>query len=440
MQNPTFIVLGASLDTGNLGVSALLASTVKCIHVASPTARIRLFDGVRNPTPQMVQLADGSVIELDRVGVRCNKTVWRKNHLVVLLLMAVIGRCLPKAWRAKLWNSNPFLRAILEARAVLDITGGDSFSDIYGLRRMILGSLRKILVILLDRDLILLPQTYGPYASHIARMLARWILRRAAGIYSRDHEGLDQITRLMGSKSMRTKPQFCPDVAFTLDAIAPAEIRTLPAPMPPKGTQSIIGFNVSGLLWNGGYSRDNMFGLHGDYKKLVASIVERLLEQPDTAILLVPHVFPDSSIAVESDPLACREVFNQFKDRFPNRIFLAEGQYNQSEIKYVIGQCDFFLGSRMHACIAAISQGIPAVGLAYSKKFLGVFGSVGIPEMVVDLRNASTESIVNTVMDRYQSRASAADQLENMIPQVQESIYRSVESFMVTPQPCEALV
>jgi colanic acid/amylovoran biosynthesis protein len=433
MQNPTVIVLGASLDTGNLGVSALLASTVKGIHAACPTARIRLFDGVRNPTPQIVQLADGSWIELDRVGIRCNKTVWRTNHLVVLLMMAVIGRCLPIAWRTRFWNSNSYVRAILEARAVLDITGGDSFSDIYGIRRMILGSLRKILVVLLNKDLILLPQTYGPFAWRIGRSLARWILRRAAGIYSRDRQGLEDLASLMGSRTMRSQPQFCPDVAFTLDAIAPKKVKIFPAPLPAKGTTSVIGLNISGLLWNGGYSQNNMFGLKADYRPLVISIVAGFLEQANTALLLVPHVFPDSALAVESDPQACREVFDQFKDRYPGRIFLVEGQYNPSEIKSIIGQCEFFLGSRMHACIAALSQGIPAVGLAYSKKFAGVFESVGVGDCVVDMKSMDHQDAILAVERIYQDRQRICSHLNTKIPIVQDhiqSIFKDMDNHL----------
>ena len=49
--------------------------------------------------------------------------------------------------------------------------------------------------------------------------------------------------------------------------------------------------------------------------------------------------------------------------------------------KAVIGQCDFFIGSRMHACIAALSQGVPCVGVAYSMKFAGVFDTVGMERM-----------------------------------------------------------
>jgi colanic acid/amylovoran biosynthesis protein len=417
-----YIILGANLDTGNLGVSALFASTVKGIHVVNPTARIQLFDGVQNPAPQVVPLADGSSIQTDRVGIRCNKTVWRNNHLLVLLTKAILSRCLPRAWRGRWLQSNPYLRAILSSKAVLDITAGDSFSDIYGLKRLLLGSIPKVLILLLGKKLILLPQTYGPFKSSVAQGLARWILRRAAGVYCRDRQGLEDITRLVGSRSMRSQPQFCPDVAFTLDPIPPDEIKIFPAPLPPKGTKIVIGFNVSGLLYNGGYTRDNSFGLMIDYRQLQMSLLDVFLQKPDTAILLVPHVYPESEFAVESDPQACKEVFDQFKDRYPERIFLVEGKYDQSEIKFIIGQCDFFLGSRMHACIAAMSQGIPAVGLAYSKKFQGVFESVGVGECVIDMRSLDQELVIRTVEGIFKDRQRIRSLLDTVIPATQNLI------------------
>ena len=47
-------------------------------------------------------------------------------------------------------------------------------------------------------------------------------------------------------------------------------------------------------------------------------------------------------------------------------------------MKYLIGQCDFFVGSRMHSCIAAVSQCVPAVSIAYSDKFIGVMATLGL--------------------------------------------------------------
>ena len=42
-------------------------------------------------------------------------------------------------------------------------------------------------------------------------------------------------------------------------------------------------------------------------------------------------------------------------------------EYDQHAIKSIIGRCDFFIGSRMHACIAALSQKIPTAAVAIVK-------------------------------------------------------------------------
>lgn len=176
MTAKRFVILGASLDTGNLGVSALLASTVQEIVKVTPDAEIQLLAGVRNPVPQVVRLANGRKVELARVGVRCSKTVWRQDHVLRLLAAAVLSKLLPSGLRARWLRKNPYLHAIVDARAVMDITGGDSFSDIYGLKRLAFGCLYKFLVMLTGTNLILLPQTYGPFKRSLARTLARVVL------------------------------------------------------------------------------------------------------------------------------------------------------------------------------------------------------------------------------------------------------------------------
>ncbi len=147
-KNPHFVLLGVSMNTGNLGVSALLASTVKCLLNGHPEAKISLLDGSRESAREELKMANGRVVRLGCVGIRCNKTFWRPNHILRLVLTALLLRLIPNpSWREKLRDRNPYLNAIGHAYLVADITGGDSFSDIYGMRRLILSSLRKILVL-----------------------------------------------------------------------------------------------------------------------------------------------------------------------------------------------------------------------------------------------------------------------------------------------------
>lgn len=421
-----FIILGASLDTGNLGVNALLAGTVKCIRRAFPSAGVYLLDGVRKPTPQIVVMANGDRVEIGRIGVRCNKTVWKKNHVLRLLWSALISRILPKTLRKKWLSRNPYLRQIITARAIMDITGGDSFSDIYGMRRLILGSLRKLLVIQCGVDLVLLPQTYGPFKSKLARIVARYVISNASMVYSRDKEGLAEIANLVGYLAMRSKPQFCPDVAFVLDAVKPNRKIVESIEDRKSNGKLVVGFNISGLLYNGGYDWNNMFGLSCDYPSLVGTILRQFLHKKNVVVALVPHVIPQSSLTVESDLNACREVYEKFCQEFPEKILFVDESVDQSEVKYIIGQCEFFIGSRMHACIAAMSQLVPVVGLAYSKKFRGVFESTNTQDSVIDLRECSPEVVCSKIGRLFGRRSDDCRKLAEIIPRIQEMIYQTL--------------
>jgi len=149
-----------------------------------------------------------------------------------------------------------------------------------------------------------------------------------------------------------------------------------------------------------------------------------LLEDKDVVVLLVPHVFPPAGYEVESDPNACLKVYQQLKQKYPGRIFLVEGDHSQGEIKYIIGLCDFFIGSRMHSCIAALSRGIPAIGLAYSKKFEGVFGSVGAEHSVIDMRSRNHDEILEDISEAYKCRQATAKHLAEIIPVIREEVLK----------------
>jgi polysaccharide pyruvyl transferase WcaK-like protein len=139
-----------------------------------------------------------------------------------------------------------------------------------------------------------------------------------------------------------------------------------------------------------------MFNLKLDYREFLNRLVISILEQESTEILLVPHTFAPPS-SVESDPDACTQVRCSAAPNLQGRIHLVSREYDQSEIKCIIGLCEFFIGSRMHSCIAALSQEIPTIGVAYSKKFKGVFESIGVGDWVVDGRSVDAGTAVEKV-------------------------------------------
>jgi colanic acid/amylovoran biosynthesis protein len=186
-------LLGVSFDTGNMGVSALAASLVKLVSIARPDAEISFFVGAKGPKMQPVRLGDRE-IETRVVNYRMSPRSPLREHILWLLAMALVCRIFRKSsFRAWIIESHPALKVLSEASLVGDIRGGDSFSDIYGLRSLLMGSLPAAIGLLLGKKLVMLPQTYGPYSSAIGKRIARFILARSVLALSRDREGLQVV-------------------------------------------------------------------------------------------------------------------------------------------------------------------------------------------------------------------------------------------------------
>ena len=418
-------VQGAALDGPNQGVGALAAGMVKCILHAYPEAEVFFLNYDRVARVYHVKIS-GQPVAIPLVNMRFSWRFWLNNNIAFLLCLTTLMKVLPFTALPRRWIAgNDCLRHLSESDLVLAISGGDSFSDIYGLKRLLYVSLPQILALWSGKRLILMPQTLGPFKGRLAQAVARYIIRRAERVYSRDRSGVESGARMLDVNADASKICFCYDVGFLLDAIAPQKFDIVGLEFPP--TQSavrLVGLNVSGLLFMGGYTRRNMFRLKIDYAKLVYDLIEFLIEQKKATVLLVPHVFGENS---ESDTTVCARLYEALKDRYHGRIGYIRGNHNQSEIKYIIGNCDFFVGSRMHACIAAVSQGIPAVPLAYSDKFLGVMQTVGIDANVADLRKLSEEEIF-AVIDRAIARIpDVRRQLSETMPKIEEFVLRLLD-------------
>lgn len=272
-------------------------------------------------------------------------------------------------------------RAVRHSDLVLDIGGGDSFSDIYGLKRLTYLLATKALVLGARRPLVLAPQTLGPFRSRAAGALAEALVRAARRTYSRDELSVTALR----SRRARERVVVTTDVAFAL----PFERR------PGDGGPLRVGFNPSALLHHGGYSGTNQFGLKLDYPDFVSRLLSALRARDDVRVELVPHVV--ASDPVEDDLGLCRRLALEFDLPDP------PVYRDPSAAKSFISGCDFFVGSRMHACIAAVSAGVPTVPLAYSRKFLGLFGSLGY-EHTLEARELDAGAAVAAVLDALARR------------------------------------
>jgi polysaccharide pyruvyl transferase WcaK-like protein len=296
--------------------------------------------------------------------------------------------------------SNDFSRYDL----VMDIGEGDSFADIYGIDRFIKLYVTKVSALSSHKTLVLLPQTIGPFKRLLSRILASHILRQIRHVYPRDLLSLQVVQKMIPG---RDYSQYL-DVAFHLpyQKVTFSEIDKIH-----------VGMNVSALLWHGGYNKDNMFSLVSDYKELTLEILQRFLEMDNVVFHLVPHVVECDSLPVEDDYALAQLL----RGKMP-RIVLPSSFRTPVEAKSYISGLDFFVGARMHSCIAAYSTCVPCIPLGYSRKFSGLFvNTLGYPH-VADLQQETQEEVLAKVFRGFENRQALQIELQQNGPIVEANI------------------
>lgn len=261
---------------------------------------------------------------------------------------------------------------------VFDISFGDGFADIYNPKGVFWNTLIKQIANKSKAKLVLLPQTYGPFNSKLLEMQAADAIKHAELVLSRDALSSKYVNQISG-----VLPKTVTDLAFSL-----------PYSEPQKNDDGIlrVGLNVSGLLWKGGFYKENQFGLTVNYQKYIQSLIEKLLARPDTEIHLIPHVIETIPGSNDGDLF----VNDLLTAKYPNLI-KAPAFKDPIETKDYIAKMDIVTAARMHATVDSFSAGVPVIPFAYSRKFEGLYGSLGY-DYIVDGCRETTETAVEKTM------------------------------------------
>lgn len=395
-------LLGAPWDTPNLGVTALHQSMLAGLAERLPTADVTVFDngfGVRDGT-----FPSGGPGRLRYVGLRVSRRLHRPESLARVRASARLGGL-----------GNPAARALVAADAVLDISGGDSFSDIYSPLQQRMTIEPKRLALRLCRPLLLLPQSYGPFTDDRARRTARSILCAAEAAWARDPDAYAQLQDLLGPAFTPDRHHAGVDVAFRLRSVPPKELPShLRRWLEPPRPVPVAGVNISGMLYNRSDAADR-FGLSVDYPALLRELVVQLLERSEANVVLVSHVLGASPA---SDQQAATDLVASIPGHHRSRVTVAPPLSTPGEVKGLVSRLDWLCGTRMHATIAALSSGVPASVIAYSPKARGVFATCGMADEVVDARRTDDRSGLQALLDSWHRRELVRKTLERQLPTV----------------------
>ena len=192
------------------------------------------------------------------------------------------------------------LRRLREGAVFLEGGWGDSFSDIYGAGRFNALARHVDWARRLGKPLVFLPQTIGPFDDARVQRKAREALAGAHAVYARDPLSAACARDLVPGLAV----QETIDLAFFMD---PVERR------PSGSARRRIGLNPSGLLWRGGYTGRNQFGLKSGYPELIRDLLRWLGRRTDLEVVLVGHdVQGPSAGNTSEDYHVCKRLQREF--------------------------------------------------------------------------------------------------------------------------------
>ena len=292
-----------------------------------------------------------------------------------------------------------------ECDVMLDIGAGDSFTDIYPNKRFAYMAATKFVTVLRGVPLILSPQTVGPFSKQPHSTFAAWTLRKARAVFTRDPLSTAAARKLAPGANIIEVV----DVAFAL-----------PFTQAPKvAGKTRVGLNVSGLLFNGGHTGKNEFGIEVDYAELTRSVITAFTARGNVQVELICHVnakhMPSEDDGAVADRLAAE---------YPGVIRVPDFADPSAAKSYISG-LDFLVGGRMHATIGAYSSGVPVVPISYSRKFEGLFGGLDYP-WLVPVRGRNTAQATAFVLDAFERRAEMAADIARGAPVVEAGLERYV--------------
>ena len=354
-------ILGAPINNMNLGCQALTYSMVSLLEATSQDFSIKFQYNIFEWKPSR---------ELDQNF--CKRLQMDSSKLVSVRS----GNYKDILRRIKHWAHNRNMEAVIRTCAfVIDLTEGDSFTDIYGNDRFNTQTFLKELVEK-TTSLILGSQTYGPFKDPSNENRAADVIKKATAVFTRDRISEKYVKKISGVDPILT----C-DLAFRLPYKSRSSEKT--------GSARRIGFNVSGLLVSDkkeGTATE--FILKTNYDEFVKRVLDYLISH-QYEVHLIGHVAADYTVN------------KILKEKYPS-VILAPEFDNPMDAKSYISSMDLFIGSRMHATIAALTSNTPVVPVAYSRKFTGLFENVDYP-YVVDLQTEDTNETVQAVIDRIEN-------------------------------------
>ncbi len=398
--------LAGQTNFGNRGCEALVRGTAKMISSVLPDARILCpLKDIERDSQQWSAAESFGVSFVSCPTFPENLRWWaRANRIIPLERLGF-----------PLFQTDEDTVSNLSDASALIMTGGDNLTLDYGVLSLYQWCRIVENAIEMGVPAVLWAASVGPFSKNprVEKVMAQH-LKRYAAITVRETVTLNYLQSIGVEQA-----ELVADPAFLLTP-EPFDLTDIRL----DDTRIVLGFNVSPLIRKFRKNEANA----KEMDREIVTFLRQVVEHADMSIILIPHVDPLDGTAHNSDWHYMKGLYNELTD-LGDRIAILPPTLNASQLKHVIGKCDYFIGARTHSTIAALSQGVPTISIAYSTKAIGINQDLyGSTRYVLETPNVTKQSLADALSLLQSENAEIRAILADKLPEWRERAKFSVKA------------
>lgn len=291
----------------------------------------------RYPDAQIIVPPEfGSARDLERYGFICTWEAAGRYGWVRTILNMIR------------WLPRPYVVNPAQTDVVLDASGF-AFSDQWG------GAPAKNLYRKMQRFyrrrqlLVLLPQALGSFDETSVALWCKRLFSRASLICARDSQSKRFAAPLAAESTLRQYPDFTIGIAPLL----PADVE-----LPPRFAAIVPNMRMLDKSHEGEL-----------YIRFLRRAADRIKDRGGNPIFVIHDAKED------------RQVIQLMGEDYKDIRVLTHS--DPRVLKGILGRADFVIGSRFHALVSSLSQGVPCIGAGWSHKYPELFADFQCPELLI---------------------------------------------------------
>ena len=284
--------------------------------------------------------------------------------------------------------------------------GGKKFDSIMHLFQIYVNTL-------FDKKNIMMGTSIEPVKSSFLKKITETILGKVDYIFAREIYTYNYLKEFMDDK----KFTLIPDMAFMLDEIY---VKDKEIEFYKKRNKKIYGLTVRN--WNFPNEKNSEAKMY-QYLESIKKLICEKTRNDNAIFVFVPQVIVDYGNDID----VANKIMNMLPESIKKNFIIVTADLTPIEIKSLIGNFDYFIGTRMHSNIFATSMRIPTIAIAYEKKTNGIMNMLGLDKYVIEMNDISYEKINSVLSLVEKNEKNIIENLNKKITLIKKEIIEKLE-------------